>query len=1011
MRRIAIGSGILVLVLVGVGGFLFVYRGAIVEPLLAQRLSALLGAPVQLSVEEVSFGEVRATGVRFGENEELRIGTATVRFHFRSPFGIELEEVALNRVELQVDMTGGGPMLGSLQAALASDHSGGPDFRLPTIEISEGRINITFEHGTGTIAFDGYANTNDVGATEGEFKISGAIISAAGETIGGLRGKIVFAVDRDSALSVNTTLSLVQSSPRLAPISTGEVVLSVTGDRLSLHGSLFEAEGAASLAFGSTITNYRREPNANFRLSARVASRSDIWARLNLPVPSDGAAELLIEGTARLPALTVIRESTSPFDDFLTSTEMDGRLDVVLLDLVHDRIGKLNGSMGGRLTLNTGGLSLQVPEGKLFYASDFVNGVARIPIEGDTIRLSVPEGGALQATISSSPSGFTMIGEGSLLLEGPGEAALWIDSQVTTRMDEQFRLKSIVIGEYLVRLTGADFRPWVDLEGATIQLRGEAAFSEEGHLNGTAKLEANAASLSRGRAAAGPVKIQATADFAWDGSSANIRLSDRGEIHAKSVTYGDALSIPGRFRAQIHRLDVVFSHAEGHTDTPRFFLAAEVEPEDFVAELGSHTGAKTRLDVSAGQLSAEAAISTDGLITSTIGLSDVRLAALGQGATFSGLSARVTMDTEASSARASFEIARLEQTSKTPVVVPLRMNGVIDILSGRIEASARVFHSGDLQVASLALSSRDDVTRLSVEVEEISFSPAGLQPRDLFPNFDFLRSTEGSVRAHATVTLTNGEIQSRGTLEFDTLSFASQKGSVRSLQGKIVFDTLWPPSTPAGQRLTAEGASFVLPTDTVEAIFQLLPGEPVRILLEKGRAGFVGGILSTSDALIDPSAAAQDFVINVQDIDLEKLLGLLAIEGLSGTGTISGDVPVSVLDTGAVIIRNSELRSRVPGVIRLKSETVAQALKGGGESVNLMLRALEDFHYQSLVLSADKAEDGEATILLSLSGQNPTVLEGQPFDFNIRLGTNLDTISRAVRQGLGVSGNIFGNLQ
>ena len=27
-------------------------------------------------------------------------------------------------------------MLGSLQAALASDHSGGPDFRLPTIEFS-----------------------------------------------------------------------------------------------------------------------------------------------------------------------------------------------------------------------------------------------------------------------------------------------------------------------------------------------------------------------------------------------------------------------------------------------------------------------------------------------------------------------------------------------------------------------------------------------------------------------------------------------------------------------------------------------------------------------------------------------------------------------------------------------------------------------------------------------------------------------------------------------------------
>ena len=1012
MRRIAIGSGILVLVLVGVGGLLFVYRGAIVEPLLARRLSALLGAPVQLSVEEVSFGEVRATGVRLGENEELRIGAATVRFHLRSPLGIELEEVALDRVGLQVDMTGAGPMLGSLQAAVASDRGGGSDFRLPPIEISDGRIDITFEHGTGTIAFDGHANTNDAGATEGEFEIGGATITAAGETIGGLRGEVVFAVDQERALSLNATMSLVQSSPRLAPISSGEVILAVDGDSLSLDGSLHEAEGAASLDFGATITNYRLEPNANFRLSARAASRSELWARLNLPVPSDGAAELLLEGTARLPALTVIRESTNPFDDFLTATWMDGRLDVVLRDLVHDRIGKFNGSVGGRLTLNTGSLSLQVPEGDLFHVSDFVNDVAaRIPIEGDTIRLSVPKDRSLLATISSSPSGYTMIGEGTLLVAGPGEAALWIDSQVTTRTDEQFRLKSIAVGEYLVRLTGADFGTLVNLEGATIQLRGEAAFSEEGRLNGTAKLEANAASLSSGQAASGPAKVQAAVEFAWDGSSANLRLRDRGEIHAESPTYGDTLSIPGPFRAQIHRLDVTFSHAAGLADTPRFFLSAEVEADDFVAELGSHTGETTRLDVSAGPLSVEAILSTDGLISSNIGLTDARLAARGQGVTFSGMGARVTMDPEASSATASFEIARLEHASTTPVVAPLRMNGIIDILSGRVEGSARVFHGGDLQVASLALSSADEVIRLSVEAEEISFSPSGLRPRDLFPSFDFLRSTEGSVRTHATVTLTNGEIQSKGTLELDALSFASQKGSVRSLQGKIVFDSLWPPSTPAGQKLTAEGASFVLPTDTVEAIFQLLPGDPVRILLDKGRAGFLGGTLSTSDVLIDPSTAAQELVVKIEDIDLKKLLDLLAIEGLSGTGTLSGEVPASVLDTGAAIIRNSELRSQGPGVIRLKSETVAQALKGGGESVNLMLRALEDFHYQSLVLSADKAEDGEATILLSLSGQNPTVLEGQPCDFNIRLGTNLDTISRAVRQGLGVSGNFFGNLQ
>ncbi|MCZ6721046.1 MAG: YdbH domain-containing protein, partial [Proteobacteria bacterium] len=606
--------------------------------------------------------------------------------------------------------------------------------------------------------------------------------------------------------------------------------------------------------------------------------------------------------------------------------------------------------------------------------------------------------------------GYTIIGEGSLLVAGPGEAALRIDSRVTTRWDERFRPGSIEIEEYFVRLAGADFWPGIGLTGTTIQLAGEAARSEDGDVTGTAALEAHAAGISGGRATSGPASIQAALDFAWDGSSARIRLRERGEIVAESAKYGDALAIPGRFRARLNKLDMTLTRADGD-GAPRFAFAAEIEPADFVAELIEDSGETTRVEVAAGPLSVEAAISPAGRISSAIGLSDARVAALGHGATFSGLSARVTIDPEGSSATTIFEIASLEDASEPPKVAPLRLDGTFNIVSGRVEGSARVFHRGDLQIASLALSSGDDVTRLSVEAEDISFSPSGLQPRDIFPSFDFLSAVEGSVRGGGSVTISNGELLSQGTLELESLSFSSSKGSVRSLQGQIVFDSLWPPSTPAGQRLTAEGATFVLPTDGVEAVFQLLPGDPVRILLEKARAGFVGGTLATSDALIDPSAAAQDLVIKLADIDLEKLLGLLALEGLSGTGVISGDVPVSVLDTGAVIIRNSELRALGPGLIQLKSETVANALKGGGESVNLMLRALEDFHYKSLVLSADKAEDGEATILLSLSGQNPAVLEGQPFDFNIRLGTNLDTISEAIRQGLAISGNIFGNLR
>jgi hypothetical protein len=100
-----------------------------------------------------------------------------------------------------------------------------------------------------------------------------------------------------------------------------------------------------------------------------------------------------------------------------------------------------------------------------------------------------------------------------------------------------------------------------------------------------------------------------------------------------------------------------------------------------------------------------------------------------------------------------------------------------------------------------------------------------------------------------------------------------------------------------------------------------------------------------------------------------------------------------------VYVRGGLLTSDGEGVIRYRSEQAARVLKGRGESVDLMLRALQDFRYEDLSLSIDKGADRETRIGLHMLGHNPQVLDGHPFRFNINLTGNVDGILAAILEG------------
>src|SRR5204863_5545499 len=98
-------------------------------------------------------------------------------------------------------------------------------------------------------------------------------------------------------------------------------------------------------------------------------------------------------------------------------------------------------------------------------------------------------------------------------------------------------------------------------------------------------------------------------------------------------------------------------------------------------------------------------------------------------------------------------------------------------------------------------------------------------------------------------------------------------------------------------------------------------------------------------------------VFHLEALDLAKLFAIASLEGVGGSGRLSGAIPVAAR-SGAVAIPWGELTAK-GGVLQVRSQRVASLLSGGGQSVELLLDALRDFHYDELTVTVEKAFEGE----------------------------------------------------
>ena len=301
-------------------------------------------------------------------------------------------------------------------------------------------------------------------------------------------------------------------------------------------------------------------------------------------------------------------------------------------------------------------------------------------------------------------------------------------------------------------------------------------------------------------------------------------------------------------------------------------------------------------------------------------------------------------------------------------------------------------------------------------VPAFRMTPGGGEFRALAPSISGSASASGidiqsgTVSADARLVWNKKSIHATGTVAIENINFAdpSSGTSVEGLTANIRLDQIIPPRTPAGQTIRIKRIGAGVALNDLLLRFALIEGTTAAIpavQIDTFRTAFAGGILSIAPTVLDSEAGASQATIKVERVDLATLLSAVGLENISGTGRLSGIIPVSTAGA-AVGITGGRLATSEPGVLRIRSEAAKRALAQGGKEVTLMLSALEDFRYETLTLEIEKKTAGEGCVILRTRGQNPAVRDGQPFVINLTLSGNVDGLAAVLAQALELPGGI-----
>jgi hypothetical protein len=164
-----------------------------------------------------------------------------------------------------------------------------------------------------------------------------------------------------------------------------------------------------------------------------------------------------------------------------------------------------------------------------------------------------------------------------------------------------------------------------------------------------------------------------------------------------------------------------------------------------------------------------------------------------------------------------------------------------------------------------------------------------------------------------------------------------------------------------------------------------------KLTVERSVGAMFGGELAVLPATFDLKQRPVLLTLQVHGVDLAQLLATLDYPKLSGSGTVNGDLPLSITDQ-SIELQDGTVVGISPGVLRYQGPVA--------DKENIAFKALRNLAYQSLNAKLNYHPNGDYQMALRMEGRNPEVLQGHPLAFNLNLSGQLpDLLKRGLLAG------------
>ncbi|MEK6686720.1 MAG: YdbH domain-containing protein [Pseudomonadota bacterium] len=529
---------------------------------------------------------------------------------------------------------------------------------------------------------------------------------------------------------------------------------------------------------------------------------------------------------------------------------------------------------------------------------------------------------------------------------------------------------------------------------------------------GTGKLDLQ---VDGGQLTTGPLNIQRVfvslpMQINLDQDTWRIALRSPGQIKLGKIDPMDTLSFPDSPGFSISQADFEWvKHPQGQALKHRIVAV----PENFTVLAEQEKSAVAEAQIHPGKITLSGGLDANEKYQGQFAISDVVLTLPQSHIQLKNISANLYLGAAKTDKVADFAIGQLQHLAPAPFFKALSFAGSIKKKSvdGKpvvysLNATGGVPGSRYLKFSGKHTFDSGN-GMLKVEIAPLSFSPDSLQPAALSPVLAPLEDVNGLVSASAQIQWCKQGISGgRGVVDLQNVSFTHEAAKVNGLNATLNLSNLLPLNSRPQQIVTIRNIDPGIPLENLLVSYQIEGTDPPRIALEKAHFSMMDGLLSLEPTVIDPASVRSNLMIRVDGIDLADFFELIQIEGLTGSGHLNGHIPITVEDN-QITIKNSHLAAKAPGILRFKSEKAAQLLADAGEEMNLLLQAVQDFHYTELSLNLDKSATHDLIAKLSLLGNNPNVKDGQIFRLNIKLESNIDKILQPIHQGYSLSNEIL----